>query len=243
MKFHHTFHKHAHHFCGFTYPDGNNKQGRMLSFSFDPQDTCPDDAPCKKSGMCYYIKEGKYYPSVAQSAKNNYDRYRQNPVKFWKSLDKAIVYCKKEKIGLRPFEGGDIPSYEFLCNLVEKAKTAPRLMHQMTKAYYLVNLYIYEHGGDKSCILDYIDLRFSKWDGYDMPNPYGMPVFERVMDEEHTTCLEQKFKMIGKEWACEDCYANHCGCYSKDHRSIYCIDHDVEQKIIRKRKLWRKKGD
>lgn len=116
----------------------------------------------------------------------------------------------------------------------------PGLLHGMTKKYWIVNKYIAEHGGDKDCVLKYYHLRFSQWDGYPMSNPYGMPVFALTYDEADTTCLEQRMKMIGKEWSCMECYLRGVGCYAGDHRSINCIDHKTEAKIIRKRKLWKK---
>lgn len=237
-----THYRSAHHFLGVTYPDGNRKQDRMISIAMSPVHTCPADAPCRKEngGSCYYQAEEGYFPSVAKSAAKNYEVWRNDPERFWKSYRKACEYAVHENIGLRNFEGGDIPSYEFFCKLMEFAEEFPGLMHGMTKKYWIVNKYIAEHGGDTSCVLKYYHLQYSSWPGYPMVNPYGMPVYGLTYEEKETTCLEQKLKMIGKEWSCSDCYKHHCGCYASDHRSINCIDHATERKIIAKRGLWKK---
>ncbi len=145
-----------------------------------------------------------------------------------------------EGIAFRNIEGGDCPSYDIFCLLMERAIRYPGMMHGMTKQYAIVNRYIAEHGGDKDCILKYYNLRFSQWGDYPMPNPYGMPVFALTFDEAETTCLEQRLKMVGKEWSCADCFFCKVGCYRTDHADIHCIDHKVEAKIVRQRKLWKK---
>lgn len=89
--------KGAHHFLGVTYPDGNRKQDRMISLAMSPAHTCPTDAPCRKEngGSCYYQTEEGYYPSVAVSAQRNWEIYKTDPVRFWKSFDKACAYAVK----------------------------------------------------------------------------------------------------------------------------------------------------
>lgn len=234
--------KGAHHFLGVTFPDGNKKQDRMISLALSPAHSCPADAPCRKEngGSCYYQAEEGYYPSVAQSALNNWNVYKTDQDRFWKAVRKAVAYAVAQGIGFRPFEGGDIPDYDFFCKLMEIAKEHPHLMHGMTKKYWIVNKYIREHGGNRDCILKYYNLRFSEWTGYPMDNPYNIPVFALTFKEEETTCLEQRMKMVGKEWSCMDCYFRNLGCYRADHASINCIDHATEARIIRKRKLWKK---
>lgn len=230
----------AHHHLGFTFPDGNRKQDGCVSIAFAPDHTCPDDAPCKTKGLCYFIKEGKYFTSVAKSAAKNWKNYLANPERFWKAVDKALTDAKNEGVPFRWFEGGDIPSYEFFCRMMDKAKANPGLCHGMTKQYGFVNRYIAEHGGDRSCVLNFIHLRFSRWKGYPMDNPFNMPEFSLTYEESETTCLEQRSKMKGVEWSCMDCYLSHVGCYSKDHRTIHCIDHNVEASIVKRRGLWKK---
>ena len=244
MKKLYRYHKTTHHFLGVAYPDGNRKQDRMISLAFAPEHSCPKDAPCRREngGTCYYQAEGLYMPSVAQSARNNWRIFCEDPERFWRSFEKACQYAQKEGIGLRPFEGGDMPSYEFFERLMTYAIRYPGLMHGMTKRYAFVNRYIKEHGGDKSCILDYYHLRLSEWANYPCPNEYGMPTFTLTYEEKETTCLEQRMKMLGKEWSCQDCHDRHLGCYDRGHRSIKCIDHATEAKIVRKRGFFAKKA-
>lgn len=134
MKKLYTFHKKGHHFLGVTYPDGNRKQDRMISLAMSPAHTCPKDAPCRKEngGTCYYQAEEGYMPSVGVSAMRNWEIYKTDPERFWKSYDKACEYAVKEGIGLRNFEGGDIPDYDCLCEIMHRAQKYPGLMHGMT---------------------------------------------------------------------------------------------------------------
>lgn len=235
----------AHHFLGVTFPDGNRKQDRMISFAFSPEFSCPADAPCRSEngGNCYYQQTGNYRPSVAKSALRNWQVYATDPGRFWKAVRKAVKLASDQKIGFRPFEGGDIPFYAFFVELMKIAQEYPGVMHGMTKQYAIVNRYIEEHGGDKACILRYYHLRFSEWPNYPMDNRYGMPTFSLTFNEDETTCLEQKMKMLGHEWSCQDCHNRKIGCYSAINQSIKCIDHTTEAKIVRQRGLWKKEED
>lgn len=237
MKIVYTYKKGCLNINGLKVSQGNRKLDAMFNIALDTS-TCPKNAPCH--GTCYFECESKIYKNIQDNALNNRLLWENDPDTFFQSLEKVCKLAITKHMGVRMFEGGDIPNYDFFVCLMDLAKKYPGLMHSMTKQYLIVNRYIEEHGNDKSCILKYYNLRFSQWENYPMFNNYDMPVFALTFEEKETTCPEQRLKMQGIEWSCKDCFDHKAGCYSVSHKSIKCIDHKTEQKIIRNRKLWKK---
>ena len=206
------------HGCTISY--GNAKVGGMMNESFD-QRSCPIDCPCRN--VCYVEGEKGFanrYKSALDAYKRNLDVYLSNPDEYFKSVRRMFEIARDLKTGVRMMVDGDSPDVNHFKGVIDIAREFPTVpVIWMTKAYAIVNTYCDTY--TRESIPESVTVRFSAWKGYPMPNPYGFPVSEVILEgseapEGYVLCLNQAAKRHGKKWQCRNCMEHKCGCFNRD---------------------------
>ena len=185
---------------------GNKKVGNVWNISEPPIITCPNCTECKN--LCYDIKACNQYPNVIKARARNYSILKRNADLYWKQLRDKLARKRTNKY-FRFHVGGDFPSIEYLTEMVKTAKLFPEFRFwTYTKAYYIVNRYVKEHGNSRrKAIPENLSIMFSEWRGVPMDNPYGFPEFRvHFKDEPEPVNV---FKCPGN---CRICIEQHRGC-------------------------------
>ena len=185
---------------------GNQKIGRCMNVSLAPIITCKNCKECKS--FCYDVKACCQYENVRNARAKNTALFRYDRDLFFRLLWEKMSRKKSNKF-LRFHVSGEIVDIDHFSRMVETAKRFPDFkIWTYTKVYWIVNQYIREHGGNKEAALpDNFKVMFSEWKGLPIDNPYDLPVFRCVMENEEqpTDC----FKCPG---CCDYCKAHGCGC-------------------------------
>lgn len=197
---------------------GNDKIGKVLNVSLLPILTCANCKECKK--LCYDIKACLQYPkNVLQARANNTAMAIYDSEKYFAQIRKALKYRRKNKF-FRWHVGGDIPNFDYFCNMVEIAREFPDFIFwTYTKNYKIVNLYCDKYG--KENIPKNFSVMFSEWRGIPMINPYKFPEFRVVFKtDENKPDPKKNFYCKGN---CAVCLKKKTGCpYRKD---VFCNEH------------------
>lgn len=180
---------------------GNRKVGLTFNYSLAALLTCGDQ--CRVcQGECYDIKAALQYGNVMKARIRNTVLALLHPAEYFRQIDESLSR-KRSNHPVRFHVGGDIPNYSYLCSMIELAKKhSNRFFWTYTKKYALVNRWIAENGPLPSNMV----ITFSKWDGLEMDNPYGLPEFFAVEKGERP---EGMFHCPGN---CQHCIAAKCGC-------------------------------
>lgn len=154
---------------------GNSKIGKTFNYSLSPLLTCGKE--CKVCMHdCYDIKACLQYSNVLKARVRNTVLALKYPDEYFRQIDESLSR-KRSLHPVRFHVGGDIPSYEYFCKMVELArKHKERFFWTYTKKYWLVNAYVMEYGS----LPDNFVVMFSKWDGLKMENPFEFPEFYAV---------------------------------------------------------------
>ena len=154
-----------------TISKGNRKMGEIKSVSLPPIVTCVENCKCAKK--CYAAKMCRLYKNVKESYNRNLEIFQNNPVEYWNQVDDALCTSRFFRFHV----SGDIPSYEYLVQMVETVRNNPHCdVLVFTKRYGFINKAI-ENGVE---IPSNLHILFSAWDGMTMENPYNMPVAQVI---------------------------------------------------------------
>ena len=195
---------------------GNSKIGKCMNVSLSPIVTCGNCKECKS--FCYDVKACLQYTNVVNARAKNTALFRYDRINFFEQLWAKMSRKKVNKF-LRFHVSGEIVDIDHLELIIETAKKFPDFkIWTYTKMYWIVNQYIKEHGGNKSCIPSNLTIMYSKWKGLPLYNPYDMPVFRCVYPEEGTPtgCM----KCPGN---CDVCKGKNIGCVNG--MSVYTFLH------------------
>ena len=192
---------------------GNEKIGRCLNFNTMPIITCGNCDDCKH--LCYAAKLcHQYWKTVIPAWAKNTFMIRKHPESVYEQMDKAMSRRRNHKY-LRWHVAGEFQKLNEIDLLFRLARKHPEFQcWTYTKMYPLINQYIHEHGG-KSCIPANLHIMFSAW-GVNAPryilNPYGLPYYITVVDENGEKAPENVFKCPGR---CDLCKAEYSadGCF------------------------------
>lgn len=115
---------------GYIFSTGNNKMGKVLSFSIPPIITCHPDAPCtkrdgKKFSKCYADKLQILRPSLAKSWENNLDLLMKDNEYENFIEDTVSVITFVDPVMFRWHVGGDIFELGYLNAMLEIAESCP----------------------------------------------------------------------------------------------------------------------
>ncbi|MBQ9606969.1 MAG: hypothetical protein IJV16_07320 [Lachnospiraceae bacterium] len=197
---------------------GNKKIGRVLNVSIAPVITCGNCSGCKE--FCYDIKAVIQYPEVSRARARNTALAIHKRDEFFRQIDEKMTHRKKNKF-FRWHVSGDIMDYDYFCRMVEIAKNHPDfVIWTYTKMYGIVNMYVRNHGGDKSCIPENFSIMFSEWRGMPMNNPYKFPEFRVKFEDDSADMFSGLWKC---PWNCDACKACNHGCIVGE--SVYCDVH------------------
>lgn len=198
---------------------GNSKLGNIPSVSLPAVKTCADNVPCAKK--CYAVRMEKRFSAVKASYENNLCAYLENPAQYFRDIEKYIA--AKNPLAFRWHVSGDIPNMEYLLGMIKIAEKFPHTRFlAYTKKYALINEYVRpQYFNDGVCRIDGIPhnmiIRYSKWDGYNMENPYRMPVAYVALKRGNVDAIPETARKcphyIAENWNCIDCAKAFCGCY------------------------------
>ena len=193
-------------FLHVTVSNGNRKIGRVLNVSLPPILTCANCSECKY--YCYDIKACLAYPSAFNARAKNLAILQSNHEKYFSDIREKLSK-RRNNFYFRWHVAGDIPSMEYLENMIQIARDYPHFIFwTYTKNYNLINQYVYAHGSDrKKAIPRNLSIMFSEWRGMPIYNPFDFPVFRCIMPDEKPE--KGSMKCPGN---CDVCLANKWGC-------------------------------
>lgn len=198
----------------------NSKLGKVPSFSTTPVVGC--GANCKVcKDKCYALKSYRMYPSCKKAWDDNFEAVKMGHK--WRLADIIGEYCNSKKIPVfRWFVSGDIynmPMMEAMVNIALRCENT--IFYCYTKCYDVVNDYL-----KYDFLPDNLKIIFSRWDGLEMVNPYGLPESDVILkgsDKQQVNnsfiCPNQKDKKI----TCDKC---PCPCYLMENgETVYFMEH------------------
>lgn len=163
---------------------GNMKIGKVLNVSLAPLISCGNCSLC--AGYCYDVKAVMAYPSCRDARARNMALLLENRDEYFRRIREKLAHAKRKNKFFRWHVSGDIYDPDYLDRMCQIARAFPEwTFWTYTKMYHLVNSYVDAHGGSReAAIPSNLAIMFSKWDGVDMPNPHGFPVFACEMPED-----------------------------------------------------------
>ena len=115
------------------------------------------------------MKMCRIYKNVKESYNRNLRIYMENPTEYWEQVNDSMCTSRFYRMHV----AGDIPTYEYLLEMIDTIKKNPHCdVLTFTKKYDLVNRYL-DNGGK---LPENLHLLFSEWDGMAMDNKYNLPV-------------------------------------------------------------------
>ena len=192
---------------------GNRKIGRFLNASLAPILSCLNCAKCM--WICYDLKACLFRPTVLFARIKNFLIASKDIDRYFSEIIARIEKRDKSNRGLKGFRwhvGGDIISYEYFTYMIKIAKMFPNWeFWTYTKAYWIVNRYVSEHGNDRHiAIPKNLHIMFSRWQGMAMDNPYQFAEFRCILkDGSSLPKQENEMYCLGN---CEICFEQKTGC-------------------------------
>lgn len=199
---------------------GNRKIGRVMNVSLPPMLTCHHCKECMH--ICYDIKACLQYPETVIDARiRNYMIMTKDRSEYFNRIGWAMSKRKKNRY-FRWHVAGDIIDYDYFDRMVQNAIAHPDfIIWTYTKEYDIVNEWIANHGGNKNSLPKNFTVMFSEWRGLEMKNPYGLPEFRVVFnDDEVKPDPKTNHYCPGN---CDICKALHRGCVAGE--TTYCNEH------------------
>lgn len=146
---------------------GNIKMGDIPSVSLPPIVTCAANCTCAKK--CYAARMCRRWKNTREAYNRNLEILECNPAEYWKQIDDTLYVNRFFRFHV----AGDIPTYEYLVNMIEVVRNNPHCETLVfTKRYGWVNRAL-ANGVE---LPNNLHLIFSEWEGMDMANPYNLPV-------------------------------------------------------------------
>ncbi len=200
--------------------NGNRKIGKVMNISMLAMHTCGNCKECVK--YCYDIKACLQYKNVMNARARNTVLAERNIDEYFNQLWNKMAR-RRSNYYLRFHVGGEIPSYEYLCKMVETAKLFPHFkIWTYTKMYYLVAEYIRLHGDSKEAAIPAnMTIMLSEWRGMPMYNPYHLPEFRVVFVSEGEEIPSDCTWLCPGN--CDICKAANRGCVAGE--TTYALDH------------------
>lgn len=140
--------------------------GNIKSISMPRVVTCAPDVPCAKT--CY-VRHFDWRGVVRDAYENNLNLWLTDPDGFELQATAAAY----GSFYFRWHVSGDIVSQDYLAMMCRVARKLPHTHFlAFTKQYEIVNQYL----ENKKRIPRNLHILFSEWPGYNMNNPYNLPV-------------------------------------------------------------------
>lgn len=146
--------------------NANSKMGNVKSISMPRVITCAPDVPCAKT--CY-VGHFDWRRTVQDAYENNLNLWLTDP----NSFEQQAIAAAYGSFYFRWHVSGDIISQDYLAMMCRVARKLPHTHFlAFTKQYEIVNQYL----ENKKRIPRNLHILFSEWPGYNMNNPYNLPV-------------------------------------------------------------------
>lgn len=190
--------------------NGNSKIGKVMNVSLPPIRTCANCKECRN--FCYDIKACLQYPDhVLDARMRNLAVLKQNRTEYFNRIEWKISRRKKNKY-FRWHVAGDIVDLDYFANMVRIAVNYPDFIFwTYTKNYKVVNQFCDMYG--RNAIPGNFHIMFSEWDGTELNNPYGLPVFTcKLKDGNKNHSVEYFYSLFKCPGNCDICKANNTGC-------------------------------
>lgn len=200
---------------------GNRKIGRVMNVSLMPIVTCHNCSECKF--FCYDIKACLQYPATVIDARmRNTILCKLDRDEYFHRIDEKMSRRRKNKY-FRWHVAGDILDLDYFSRMVENTrKHSDFIVWTYTKNYTVVNEYCSIHGRD--AIPENFHIMFSEWDGMELVNPYGFPVFTCKLKDGNKNHKPEYFDSLYKcPGNCDACKAGSLGCVGG--MDTYCDEH------------------
>lgn len=179
---------------------GNSKLGAIPSVSLPSIVTCRQ---CACHSKCYAQRLERMRPAVRNAYRNNLQVLEADPSTYWREVEASIMMSRFFRFHV----SGDVPSFDYLVNMVAVAKRQTHCeILCFTKKYDLVNTYIAQNG-DLPCNLHVI---FSGWLGLEMSNPFELPEAHVRYRDGFTTARDDAVECGGN---CTECAQADGGCW------------------------------
>lgn len=182
--------------------NGNTKIGKVMNVSLLPIFTCLRNCEgCRF--FCYDIKACLRYHNVLKARVRNTVLLWRDRNAYFDAIEKRLARRRKN-LFFRWHVSGDIIDGDYFERMVEIARKFPKFRFwTYTKQYSIINGYCEKYGKDS--IPENLSIMFSEWDGIELINPFGFPVFHVVDD-----IKEAKTYICPGN--CEICLKNGRGC-------------------------------
>lgn len=194
-----------------TISKGNKKLGGIPNVSLPPVWSCVKGIPCAKG--CYAMKSYRMYPNVKTAWNNNLALAKTNRIKYFADI---YQYLKNnEPFYFRWHVAGDILDTNYFTHMVALANLFKNTKFLVfTKNYRLINNIITIEG--KDYIPSNLKLYFSAWPGYEMANPFNIPV-AYMQNGNETRIPKGTKKCLGSCTKCKTCFTNKKDVYFQKH--------------------------
>ena len=155
---------------------GNNKVGRdVYTLTFPAGCGCPKDCGCYTSGDCYGMNGCFVFDNVKACHLENWLAFNASIKNFESALDYLIKAYKARAVRLLVAGDADPGFPAMACRLA--AKNTNVVFQEFTKKYDLWNDQLETNLRFTGKLLpDNYTLMYSVWPGYEMKNPYNMPL-------------------------------------------------------------------
>ena len=190
---------------------GNTKMGSLQSVSLPSIITC---RKCECNTKCYARKIERLRPNVAKSYQRNLRILRDDPEKYWREVEAAIMTSRFFRFHV----SGDIINLDYLYKMIEiAARHKQTEILCFTKQYEIVNKAIdnYREICEDALVEDVIPknlhIIFSGWPELNMVNPYNFPEAHVRFKDGSTTASANAYSCGGN---CTECAMAGCGCWN-----------------------------
>lgn len=185
-----------------TISNGNRKMGAIPSFSLPQGITCRADAPCKKE--CYAKRMERLYKNTKISYYNNLNEWQTDPY----GVEKQIIGHAYISKLFRWHVSGDIVNEKYFEMMVRVANSCVQTKFLcFTKKFEIVNTYL-----RKGYVLpDNLIVVFSAWKGFNLENPFNLPVAHMMYKTGETTAPNGSKLCKGN---CFNCVMEDGGCWN-----------------------------
>lgn len=186
---------------------GNIKMGEIKSVSLPPVITCAENCACAKK--CYAMRMYRRFKDTKNAYNRNLEILQNNPEEYWKQINDELYINRFFRFHV----SGDIPTYEYLLDMVKSAYNNPHCeILVFTKRYSFINRML-----DKGIMIpNNLHILFSEWTGMKMDNPHNIPVAHVIFkgEENGIKNAEPKANWNICTGNCMECAKNKKNCWA-----------------------------
>lgn len=187
--------------------------GAIRSVSLPSHITCRESGCWKK---CYANKLECLRPAVREAYQNNLEILQQNPEKYWREVEAAIMVSRFFRFHV----SGDIVNPQYFENMVAVAsRNAYCEILCFTKKFDIVNKFLYRANN----LPPNLHIIYSGWPGLQIDNLYNLPEAHVLFKNGNTTARKDAVLCPGD---CTKCAVTNAGCWTlKNGEQVVFYEH------------------